>query len=122
MNRKYHALLIVALALPLAGCWKEQQQVFAKCNAAIPYTGKDPPLARIETPLTRRMENAGYNIDYDAPHCVGAALPRRSPYCYSPKGFFAGIGYRMEMFNVSGPKAAGDAAVVAICDFQRRPN
>jgi hypothetical protein len=103
MSRKYRVLLLVALALPLAGCWKEQQQALNYCATHIRYNSKYPPLAHIQTPMTHCMDAQGYDIAYDNAHCSEVGIPRRSPYCYTPKGSLAGIGFTLEMLYQPGP-------------------
>jgi hypothetical protein len=100
---RYRALLIAVLAASLAGCWKEQQQELNYCATHIRYNSKYPPLAHIATPMTLCMDKAGYQVAYDNPYCPTIAIPRRSPYCYVPKGSLAGIGFKLEMIYQPGP-------------------
>jgi hypothetical protein len=99
------ALLTVALALPLVGCWKEQQAALQVCNAQIPYQGRYTPWSRAITPMVKCMDKAGYVRDFHNRFCTVEAVPRRSAYCYRPKGFFPSLGYRIQMLGNRGPKA-----------------
>jgi hypothetical protein len=106
MNRRtITALLAVALALPLAGCWKEQQAALQVCNAQIPYQGRWAPWSSAITPMVTCMGKAGYVRDFNNRFCMSQAVPRRSAYCYRPKGFFPALGYRIQMLGNHGPKA-----------------
>lgn len=57
--------------------------------------------------MTRCMAKAGYVISYSGEYCMTQAVPRRSAYCYVPKGYLAGIGFDLEMLFQPGPKAPG---------------
>jgi hypothetical protein len=103
-NRAITALLVVVLSIPAAGCWKEQQQAMNACRARIPYLGKFPPVTDIKTPIVLCMEKAGYVRDFHSSRCQVAPLARRNEYCYRPRGFFAALGYRLEMLNQPTPK------------------
>jgi hypothetical protein len=105
-GRRIRALLFVALALPLAGCWKEQQQAFGKCIAASPFQPKRiyAPYQNVQTPMTHCMDAQGYVPAYDNTYCAYVPVPRRSPYCYAPKGFLPKIGFDLEMMMTPGPK------------------
>ena len=98
-NRIVATLLSMALALPASGCWKEQQQAMKVCQAQIPYQGKFPPVTRTKTPIVMCMEKAGYVRDFHNSRCTGTAVPRRNEACYRPRGFFAALGFRIEMFS-----------------------
>jgi hypothetical protein len=107
-SRFITALLVAALTLPLGGCWKEQQQAMAACQAQIPYQGKFPAVTNVVTPIVTCMDKAGYVRDYEGQYCVGRAVPRRDAYCYRPKGFFAALGHRLEMTYRGGPTPPGN--------------
>jgi hypothetical protein len=107
MGRTAKAVLIVALSLPLTGCWKEQQQAMNACATSIPFSSKYPPRAHVETPVTRCMDQKDYTIAYENTYCLSVGLPRRSAYCYTPKGAFQNLGFQIEMLFQPGPKPPG---------------
>jgi hypothetical protein len=98
------ALVLAILALPLGGCWKDQQKALSACIGTHPYHARLPALAHVETRLTRCMDNLGYRIAYDSRSCANAAVPRRNAYCYAPKGWLAGLGFQIEMLFRPRPK------------------
>lgn len=101
-----HVVALCVLCLPLLGCWSQQQAVFATCDTKLPYLGANPSItSAVPTRMTQCMDDAGYRTQFDSFDCRIAAVPRRSPYCYAPKDFFAGAGYWLESFFISGPKA-----------------
>ncbi|HEX4293081.1 MAG TPA: hypothetical protein VHZ29_03010 [Rhizomicrobium sp.] len=102
-NRAVIALVVVVLSIPAAGCWKDQQQAMNACRVKIPYQGKFPSITDVKTPIVLCMENAGYLRDFHNSRCLVTAIARRSEHCYRPKGFFAALGYRLEMLNQPTP-------------------
>jgi hypothetical protein len=97
------SLFLMALILPLCGCWKDQTQALNTCAAANPYRSGISARADVETPIRRCMEKAGYDLSFNNPDCGMIAFPRRSPYCYVPKSAASRIGFQIEMLFVPSP-------------------
>jgi hypothetical protein len=95
---------LIALSLLLTGCLKEQRQAMASCSAKVPFATGYPAASTVKTPVVLCMKAAGYLRDFNNDYCRVEALPRRSPFCYRPKGFFLALGYRIEMLGHPGPK------------------
>jgi hypothetical protein len=94
------------LCLPLAGCYADQKQQLASCEAAAPRTGENQPF----TAIRACMDKAGYRWiawDYASGtevECDMGAVIKGQPsatgtdaVCFEPKGWLALKIYRIEV-------------------------
>jgi hypothetical protein len=94
------------LCLPLAGCWKDQQQAAAICSATYPRPNDTITHYDLRVRLVDCMKAQGYRFVPASIACAGAPTPGRTPYCYEPDGLFARWGFYVERTLHPPPRPA----------------
>jgi hypothetical protein len=92
--------LVLLLALPLAGCFDQQQAQMAKCKLDAQAAGIAPETLGAGTKyMSSCMVAAGYQINFGHPKCQPTAdLPVwMNVYCFNPAKPFQKLLYRVEM-------------------------
>jgi hypothetical protein len=90
----------ILLALPVAGCFSDQQRQVAACELEAMRLYRGEQLAtsagRMGVYITKCMQAHGYEQDTLQPACRTSFEMEADPYCYVPIGWGPRLLYRLE--------------------------
>jgi hypothetical protein len=93
--------IIIALALPLCGCWADQKRDMAACESETRRTypdDKELDAAQARILVATCMRGKGYFYNPFTSRCAGSTpYFELSPYCYTPDNHLGALGLKIEL-------------------------